>query len=367
MPTHPIETVTHFFQRKKVIRLSLSQQVFFVKQLSFLLGAHTPLLESITLLRTQASEKKMIRLLTDIEDDVANGFFLSTSLARFARSFDPCVVALIRIGEVSGTLARNLHYLSEELRKKHLLRRKMMGAILYPSIVTLATMGLVSMLTIFIFPKIMPLFTSMHVTLPWTTRTVLAGSTFLKDYGILTAFVLILLGSAFSFLYRTHHPLKRMVDSIFLLLPLVGHMLRTYYKATFCRTCHTLLASDILLPDALLVVHETTSNALYAEAYTTLGKRVRQGKRLSEEMRTMPSLFDASLCHMISAGEQTGNLPDTFAYLSHLYESDIDDLTKNLSNTVEPVLMSILGLVVGFVALSIITPIYEITQHLNRR
>ena len=346
---------------------SLTEQVLFAKQLSFLLGAGVPLLESIQILKNKAPSKKTQRLFTIVEHDVADGLFLSTSLRHFKNAFDPCVVELIRIGELSGTLTKNLAYLSEELRKKHLLRRKMQGALLYPSIVTLATLGMVSMLTFFIFPKIMPIFIGMKIPLPWTTRTLLTLSTFLRDYGLITTVALLCAGIFSLWSYKNLPFIQEQVDRLVLALPLVGTMTRTYHTATFCRTSYSLLESGIMLPEVLTILAETTRNAVYKQTYITLAQNIRRGKTLSSEIYTTRRYFDTTLHHMIAIGEQSGKLSETFKYLSETYEADIDELTKNLSNTIEPALMIMMGLLVGFVALSVITPIYEITQHLNRR
>ena len=149
-------------------------------------------------------------------------------------------------------------------------------------------------------------------------------------------------------------------------LPIIGTLCRYYNLAQITRTLGLLLQSDVPLMQALDITIRSTSNLVYKQALTNIQVSSATGKSLATELQETPFLFPALVVQMVRAGEKTGNTPVTLAYVSELYESDIRDLTKNLTTVIEPVLMLLMGLIVGFIAISIITPIYGITQNLHQ-
>jgi len=346
--------------------LTLREQMFYLRQLSFLLGAGMPLTESLDTLIEQTRGKSRRALFQRIRDDTASGIPFSKSIRMHAESFDVSVPSLVEIGELSGTLAQNLLFLSEELERKQSLRKKILGALMYPFIVAVSTVVLVGTLIVFIFPKIVPIFIGMDIELPWTTRALLATSTFLISYGIYLLFLVPIVCMGCVRLYKKTR-LKRYVDTLLLHLPLIGNMVRDYTLAHFCRTLHVLLTSTMTLPEALEVTAHTLHNDSYVRALSVLKEQTHAGKPLSLALKSRPDLFPHAMVNMIAVGEHTGKLPDTCAYLARLYETAVDTTTKNLSTTVEPLLMLCMGLAVGGIAISIIAPMYEITEHLQRR
>jgi type II secretory pathway component PulF len=177
-------------------RLSLKDQIFFAKRLSFFIHAGVPLIEAIDIIRMQTRSKAKKELFNGIQKDIAEGQYLATSLARSGGVFNDFAINIIRVGEGSGILKENLTYLADELTKRKELRSKVMSALIYPAFITIATFGITILLTVFIFPKIMPIFVSLHVPLPVTTRALIAISLFLKTWGLLTLFILIVIGIA---------------------------------------------------------------------------------------------------------------------------------------------------------------------------
>jgi type IV pilus assembly protein PilC len=346
-------------------RLSIKEQTLFAKRMSFMVKAGVPIIESLTLIRTQTKSPKKAKVFDSIIHDVNNGQYLSTALAKFERMFGEFAINLIRVGEESGILSQNLAYLADELHKKDALRRKVLGAMIYPAVITLATLGITGILTVFIFPKITPIFSSMHITLPLSTRLLMAISDFLRAHGILTIIALILLAILLVVVKRRVVAVQYFLDRWLLKLPFAGKMATSYNLANFCRTLGLLLQSGIQLTDATTMVARTTPNLAYREAYERLGKSIVKGEPISRALLANPALFPDILAHMVSVGETTGNLSNTFTYLSELYEAEVEEQTKNLSQAIEPILMVIMGVLVGFIAVSIITPIYAITQNLQ--
>lgn len=370
-------TTTHTWVRSRIpesirtpasramVRFSTKEQTLFAKRMSFLVKAGVPMIESLILIRAQTKSKAKREVYDTIINDVSSGQYLATSLSKFSRLFGDFAVNLIRVGESSGILSQNLAYLAEELEKKHALQRKVTGALVYPIFITVATLGLTAGLTAYIFPKLMPIFLSLHVTLPLSTRVMIAVSAYLRSYGIYTALALGAVGVGFSMVRTRVESVRFATDRALLYVPIAGSIARAYNLTNLCRTLGLLLRSGIRVSEALDITAQTTKNRVYRAAAHELFTQVVRGEPISRGLAARPDLYPDILTHLIAIGERTGNLSSTLTYLGEMYENEVDDLTKGLSSSIEPVLMMVMGLLVGIIAVSVITPIYEITQHLS--
>lgn len=359
------EKLVHRSMNATSTQLSIKQQALFAKRLAFLIRAGVPILESLQMLRDQSNSKRYSKILDVVIRDVSNGQYLSKSLGKFEKTFGKFVINIIKIGESSGTLSQNLEYLAEELKNRQNLRRKVIGALVYPLVVTIATFGITGMLVGYIFPKIMPIFASMHVELPLSTRIVLAISNFIGSYWILLIIATALFFVGFSVLFKWSERSRYYFDLIILRTPLFGPMIRAYNLSNITRTLGLLLKSGILLSNSLEICSDTTKNVPYRYALDEIGRSINRGKRLHSHMQKSRMLFPDLMYQLIAIGERSGSLSDTLVYLSEMYEGEVDDFTKNLSSLLEPVLMIIMGIMVGFIAISVISPIYAITQQLH--
>lgn len=347
------------------MRFSTKEQTLFAKRLAFLVKSGVPLVESLHLIRNQTKSSGKKRVYESVIADVSNGQYLSTSLRKFKRLFGEFAVNLIRVGEESGVLSQNLAYLADELQKKNELQKKVLGAIVYPAFITVATLGVTIVLTAYIFPKLMPIFTSLRVDLPLTTRALIATSAYLHNWGILTSVLVALLVVAFFLIRHRFEQIRFWSDKALLKIPLAGNIARAYNLTNFCRTLGLLLRSGLTLTSSLAITGETTKNRVYRASCVTLANRITHGDALSRGLSQRENLYPDILTNLVAIGERTGNLSTTLTYLGELYESEVDELTKGLSSSIEPVLMIVMGLLVGTIAVSVITPIYSITQHLN--
>jgi type IV pilus assembly protein PilC len=345
---------------------SVKKQTFFAKRLSFLIKSGVPMLESIHVLKDQSTNRTEAFILEKIINDIANGQTLSNSLAKFRNVFGNFAINVIRAGEASGTLIHNLNYLAEELKKRHILRKKIKSALLYPAIITIATFGITGFLTVYIFPKIMPIFASMSVKLPFTTRAIIWLSDLLRTKGWLILIIIAAIVAGFIIIKKFSPKVRFFFDGFILRLPIFGTIAKNYNLTNTTRTMGILLKSSMSLTEALLVTAETTENVQYKAALRKMSEEVMKGKNLSLPIMKYPFLFPSMLSHLVAIGEKSGNLSNTFTYLSEYYEHEFEEQTKNLSSTIEPVLMIIMGIMVGFVAVSIITPIYELTGNVSR-
>ncbi len=350
--------------RTAFMRLSLKEQIIFIKRLSVLIRAGTPLLVSLQMLKRQTRSKTLLKILDQVTSDVENGQYLATSLAKFRKIFGEFAINIIEIGEISGTLSENLDYLAAELKKSQSLRRKVISSLVYPVFIIFATFGITALLTVFVFPKILPIFRSVNFDLPWTTKVLIFISNLLIAHGWEIILGLIILFILFLFALR-NQKFHYWYDKFILKLPIIGDLAQSYNVTSVCRTLGILLRSNVAIVRSVAITSHTSKNLVYRKQMEAVGEKILKGALLSTHFEQFPKLFPPMMTQMIAVAETTGNLSETLLYVADMYEEEVDDLTKNLSTVLEPLLLIFMGVLVGFVAISIITPIYGITQHLN--
>jgi len=350
---------------RSFLRFGIKEQILFAKRLSMMLTSGIPILQGLHMLEDGASTRSSRFIMGALAESVAKGVPLSESLKRFERVFGAFAVNIIHVGETSGTLPENLNYIAHELRKKHELTKKIVGALIYPAVIIFATVGITTMLIVYIFPKILPIFLSLKSELPLSTRSLIALSGFLSQNGLLIIGVVILLTIMHIVYMRKFISYRFILNRIILKIPVFGTLSRDYNLANIARTLSLLLKSDVRIVQALSIGGNSLKNEAYRRAMHRVGEGVLHGQLLSSQLKKEGSLFPSLFVQMVSVGETTGNLSESLMYLSDMYESEINDTTKNLSTILEPVLMLVMGVIVGFIAISIITPIYGITQNLH--
>jgi len=357
-----------FFQKIQnnfFLKVPLRDQILFAKHLAIMLQAGMPILDSLTMLKKQQKKSKtFFKILNQITTDINRGQFLSTSLDQYRQVFGNLFINIIRVGEASGTLPENLNYLVEELTKKQTLGRKVKGAMIYPIIVLIAVLGIVGILMFVVFPKILPLFKSLKIKLPLTTRLLLSTYNFISGnwiFIILGVFAVII---GFRLLLGIEK-IKFSYHCLLLRIPFLKRMITNINMADFTRTLSILLRSGVKIVESLETSANSLSNLVYKYELKKTAVKITGGGQISKYLMEKPEFFPAMLSQMIEVGENTGNLSQTLLYLSDYYENEVDEMTKNLSVTLEPILLIIMGVMVGFVALAIMMPIYGLTQHVG--
>ena len=330
-----------------------------------MLQSGMPILTSLGMLEHESHTLLLKRITESLINDVASGVSLSSALHKYPRSFDTFCINMITVGEVSGTLPLNLEYIAKELKKKHELRKQIVGALLYPLIIILATVAITTFLILYIFPKILPIFTSLHVELPLSTRILISLSDFLKAEWYIVCIFVVLSVLAYPRL-RNIYTFRYATDSLLIRLPIFGRLGIFYNLSNILRTLGLLLQYHVPITQALHITAESTNHVVYRKILEDAVTGVTQGQLLSLQLQSHHLVFPPLCISMIQAGEATGNLSTTLEYVSAMYEADMHNWTKNLTTVLEPVLMLAMGLCVGFIAVSIITPIYGITQNLHQ-
>lgn len=344
--------------------ISVQEKVDFARHLSITIKSSVPLVTGLRLIKEQTSSKYFASIIGKIINKINSGQSLASALQEFSHIFGDFFISIVGVGEASGNLSTSLLYVSSELKKQRELNNKIKSALIYPTVVFFATIGMTIFLTTYIFPKIIPIFSSLNVKLPFTTKLVIAFFEFITTYyphvGI--GLVVLVLGGKLLLSVKSVHIL---FDRVVLKIPVLSQLIINATVTNFSRSLGILLKSGMTIIDALEVSKETFHNMYYQYHIEKMVQDVRRGESIGKYLGEHRKLFPPMLVGMIKVGESTGNLEENLVYIAEYYTEELDLSIKNLTSLLEPFLVLIMGIVVGFIALSIITPIYSVTQGLN--
>lgn len=346
------------------MRITVRDKVNFTRYLAVMLDAGIPLHEALGVLEEQITDPSLQYVLRTAIADLADGLPLHTAIAKFPKQFDAFFVNALGVGESSGTLASTLRYLAMQLEKSEDIRGKVKSALLYPIIVFVGALGIGVYLAFFMLPKILPLFVTLKVKLPPTTRALLAISGWMTVNWPWFLGGIVALAVGGSLLSRIQS-VRFAVYSLILRLPGAGPLTQNLQTAKFSRILGTLLSSGVTIVTALNVTADSTDNPVYKKALATIASAVERGETIGDELHRHTSLFSRTTASMVGVGERTGKLSDSLIALAEFTEREVDVATRNLSTLIEPITLILVGLLVGFIALSIITPIYKITEGIH--
>ncbi len=345
-------------------RVSILDKVIFVRHLSIMLRSGLSLVEALRAILEQTDAKKMKAITRAIIEQVANGRSLAESMGKFPKVFGGLIRGMVTVGEASGTLEQNLDYVAAVLEKDYELRRKVRSAMIYPVIVLTATVALGIGLSIFILPRLVRMFETFRLELPPITQAFLSVATFLVDYGIFVMAGLVLLLVGLRVLARL--PATRpYFHELYLRLPIIKRLVITVNTARAARVMGILLESGVTINESLAITADVTGNAHFQERLRQGLAIVSQGKSLAASLQ-QDKYFPRMASRMLAEGEKTGNLQQSFSYIAEYYEKELDSATKNLATVLEPILLIVIGVVLGFLAVAIISPIYQFTGSLQR-
>jgi type IV pilus assembly protein PilC len=353
-----------FFTRLN-LRITNDEKINFARHLAIIIKAGLPLIDGLRIMQRQATSRSMKRILDDLIASVNSGQSLGRGLERYRYLFDDFFINIISVGEVSGTLGANLLYLSDELKKGKVLRSRVRSAMIYPIILFIATVAISIFLTFFIFPKIITAFSQLNVKLPGTTKALIALLAFFEAYGVYLGIGFVVFVIAMKLLMKID-AVKLAWGWVVLYIPVFSKMVMNVSVANSSRILAILLRSGVKIVEAATIVAQTFSNLVYRRAWLAAAEELRKGESLAEFLGTHKKIFPPIFSAMVEVGETTGNLEENLAYLSEYYTDEVDNSLKDMTSLMEPILILIMGLIVGFVALSIITPIYSISQGIRQ-
>ena len=346
--------------------MNKKSQIQFTHRCAVLLEAGISLSETLFIIIRMEKSPKIAKIFSFIKDNVEKGVSLSKSISLSGAIFNSPLISMIAYGESSGILALSLRKAGEDMKNNDEMKKKMAGALVYPSFISLATIGMTLFLVMYIFPKIIPLLSSMDVDLPFLTRILKELYEYLLDYGMWTFFFLVVLFSLLCFLYKKKNIIRFKAQITILTLPIIGEIFKKYFLSHSFHSAGTLLEYGQSLPSILGQLSLSSTFEPYKKAWNICKSEVMKGVSLSQCMNSFQTLFPSMSINMISIGERTGNLSSMFSHIGSIYDEELEIFIKAFGVVIEPLLMICMGLVVGSVALSIILPIYAITNHLGQ-
>lgn len=345
-------------------KASVKEQILFSRNMALMIKSGIPLLNCLKLLQDQTQSKGMKKILATVRADVENGQLLSTSFKKFEKGLGPLFINVIQVGEASGTLAENLSLLGDELKKKQILKSKVLSAMIYPGVIVAMSVVLIALLLFVVFPKILPLFTSLNVKLPLTTRILIATSNFAQQHWLAILIVVILSAIGLALLNRLK-AFRFFMQQTVLKLPVIGSLFSSIQITIIARTLLVLLHSGVKIVDAMLVTADISTNLVYEKALRASSASVKSGEPLAKSLASNDHLFPVMFTQMIEVSEAAGTLDTTLKYLNDYYESEVDERLANFISLLEPLLLVFMGLGVAIMAISIITPIYSLSASIG--
>jgi type IV pilus assembly protein PilC len=332
--------------------------VTFTRQFSTMISAGLPIARALEVLANQSDNGAFKKVIMDILRSIEGGASLSIALARYPQVFSKTYQALVSAGESSGKLDSILKRLAETLEAQRELNSKLKSAMIYPIIVVVAMVGVFIILMVVVVPKLADMYKSMNVPLPFVTQAMIAVSAFMVKYFIFVMAAIIGLGILVKWFLNTPDG-KYIMSEITFRAPVFGKINKMKDYAQFSRTLSLLISSAVPIVESLGIVSTIMSSNSLKNAVLDAGKQVEKGNSLSNYFKTS-KYFPTLLSQMAGVGEETGKMDEVLERVAVYYEGEVDNLVKGLSAALEPIILVMLGIMVGFLIISIITPIYKI-------
>ncbi|MDP3725926.1 MAG: type II secretion system F family protein [bacterium] len=337
----------------------LSEKIVFIKSFGAMLKAGLSVSRSLSVLERQTKNKTFRSIINALGRDIAKGSPLHKALGRFPKIFSSLTVAMVSAGEESGTLPESLAIIGEHLDKSYELQKKIRGALIYPAIILSTMIGIGILMLTYVVPILTSTFQELGVPLPLSTKVVIGVSSLLRDYTIFAVLFFVFIFLALLVSVRTVQG-KKVLDFLFLKIPIIGALTREVNSARTARTMSSLLTAGVTIIEALNITKDVIQNSYYKEVLEKAKGTILRGTQLSFVFSRNEYLYPVLVAEMTAVGEETGKLPEMLLNLAIFYENEVTQKTKDISTIIEPVLMVIIGISVGFFAISMITPLYSV-------
>ena len=346
----------------KFTTIGEQEKILFARNLGSMLKAGLSLSRALSVIERQTTNGRLKNAISDLQNAVRHGDTLHEALAKFPRIFSKLMTAMVRAGEEGGDLPTSLLTTSDQMERASDLRKKVRGALIYPTIIMIAIIGIGAVMMVVVVPTLAKTFKDMGATLPVATQAVIAISDFLTEYTVLAGILLVGLIAA---VYTGLHTEKggRMRDFVLLHLPLISPMVKEVNAARTARTLAALFGAGVDVLTGLEITREVVQNSYFQEVLKEAAKNVGAGQPLSATFVRAEHLYPVFVGEMMSVGEETGQTAAMMKQLAEYYEVEVDRKTKNMSTIIEPFMMVFIGAMVGFFAVSMITPIYQISEN----
>jgi len=344
-------------------RVPMHQRIIFAKNLGSMLDAGLSLARGLVVLEKQVKNSKLKSIINLISLDIKSGKTLSEAVAAYPDTFSKLFVSMVKAGEESGKLSESLTILATQMDGNYKLKQKIKGAMIYPAVIISIMITIGILMLVFVVPSVTSTFRELKMELPFLTKILIGASDFLRNniFVSLVGLVVLVVG---IYLISVSNKGKRFFDGLFLKMPVIGDLVRETNSARTARTMSALLSSGVSFAEAISITNDVVQNSFFKDVLKEARVKVERGETISSVFLNKTNICPIFIGEMMSVGEETGRLPAMLMEVALFYENSVDQKTKDLSTIVEPILMVIIGISVGFFALAMITPIYSLMDTL---
>lgn len=339
-------------------KTTLKDLVLFTRQLSIMFRSKIPLVDALRTLYNQVENPDLKEKILEISEDVQGGSSLSQAFSLYPKIFSNFYVSMVKSGELSGRLSQCLDYLADYIEKQYNLNQTIKGAMIYPILILIMAILMVFLLSFFIMPQLSAILKESGVKLPIMTRIIIGFADFVKNWVWLVILIPVALILALRQYVRTEEGKKR-IDQITLKIPLIGPLSKMIYLSRFAEDLATLISGGLPITDALGASAEVIGNNSYKKAILDTREQVKRGEQISSILSYFPDLFPPMFTQMVVVGEKTGQIDIVLKEISLFYQKEIDRGIQGLIALLEPAMIIVLGLGIGVVAVSVISPLYQ--------
>ncbi len=341
----------------KLKRIPLKEKLFFIKNLKLMISVGVSLVKILKLLAEQSKNIKFKNVLLEVEKNVSQGKNFSDALSMHPSVFSELFCNMIKVGEESGTLEEVLSNLTIQMEREYNLRSKIKGAMVYPIVIFCTMIGIGILMMIIVVPQLAETFKELEIVLPLSTRIIIGIGDFLAQ-NLVFIISLILIAPFLLKSFFKIKKIKKIIDGIFLKIPGISSFIKKINIAFTTRTLGSLIASGVPIVKSLEILSQTLENFYFKQAIIQVAKDVQRGISFSKALKPYQNLYFPIIIQGVEVGEETGETSSILSHLAVFYEEEISDILKNLSSIIEPVLMVVIGVAVGFFAVSMIQPMF---------
>jgi type IV pilus assembly protein PilC len=345
-------------------KISLKDKMMFARNLSVMIASGLTISKAIKNLAEQTKNKRFNQILASIHEDIKSGVNLSDAMAKYPGVFNELFVNMVKIGETGGNLDETLEIIAVQLEKEHALLSKVKGAMMYPAVILIAMLGVGVLMLTYVLPQMTAVFKDMDVELPMATQLIINASDIFKEHSVLVMIFIVALVICLKIFLKTKTG-KKTVSFLALKAPGINNIVIKTNCARFSRIYSSLLKSGVTSLDALRIVGNTLSNHYYKKALKESIKEIQKGVDLSKVIGRNEDIFPVLVKQMLEVGEQTGETDAILLKMAEFYEEEVNQLTKNISSIVEPVIMLMMGIAVGFFAIAMLQPMYGLMDNIK--
>jgi type IV pilus assembly protein PilC len=345
-------------------KVRADQLVIFSRQLATMVDSGIPIAPALDVLGDQMDDKGFRVMLKRIRDDIEAGSSLSEAMGRHPRAFSDFFVNMVRAGESSGRLDEILDRVATYIEKVNILTGKVKASLFYPAFVTVLSFGITVFLLVVIVPKFKEIFTSLGGELPTPTKLLLGLSEFMGRYIVFEVVALVALCIGFNVYIHTANG-RFWFDKLSLKFPVIGKLLQKVFIARFARTLSTLVKSGVPILTSLEIVAKTAGNKVVEKAVMAARSSIKEGENIADPL-AHSKVFPTMVTRMIAVGEKTGELEKMLTKIADFYENEVDAAVTALTSLIEPMVIAILGLVIGGIVIALFMPIFKISTLVSR-